>query len=257
MAKADGMDEGPEPPRTPQGRPLRRAHISQGIGGVLTGQGANDGGVGGIEEDGPDGEISRHLDAGGPPRAAKVQVGFHEGEPVVTQRSVDHETGGSASEGTGEVDGAQRLALVNLRDEVAQPVRDAGSARLVEDGIVGNERFVGMDKIEREAGQGIDRDGQLGHVGRVGPQIVLPEGHQGLDVGVRELVDCRQGDKAHDRRVGVEDAVDVGSPLFLVGDGHGRSARTLQVELQVVGCAGIWNIATDSIAFGECVGWLI
>ena len=120
MAEADGMHERQKSPRTPERRPLGGPYIPQGVGWILSSQGSNDGGVGGIEKDGPDRQIGRDLDAGGPPGPAKVQVGFHKGQPVVTQRSMDHESSGTAAEGTRQIKRTEGLALIDLRDEVTK-----------------------------------------------------------------------------------------------------------------------------------------
>ena len=252
MAETDGMHKGPESPRTPQCRPLGGPNIPEGIGRILTGQGTNNGGISGIEKDGPDRQIGGDLDAGGPPRPTKVQIGFHKGQPVVTQGAVDHESGGTAAEGTGQIERPQRLALINLRDEVTQPVRDAAGAGLVEDGIVGNERFVRMDEVEGEAGQRVDRDGEFGHVCWMWAEVVLPQRHESLDVRVSELVNGRQGDEAHDGGIGVKNVVDGGGTLILVGHGHlhGRPTGTLQVELLKI-------LIPVAVCVGKVIGWFI
>ena len=253
MAEADGMHERPESPRTPERRPLGGPNISQGIGRILTGQRANDGGIGGVEKDGPDGQIGRDLDAGGPPRSAKVQIGFHKRQPVVTQGTVDHEAGGTAPEGTGQIERAEGLALVDLRDEVTQPIRDAAGAGLVEDGIVGDEGFVGVDEVEGEAGERVDRDRELGHVGGMRAEVVLPQRHQSLDVRVCELVNGRQGDEADNGGVCVKYVVNGGGPLLLIGQGHlhGRSSGTLQVKIR------LRILIIVGIGIRKTIGWFI
>lgn len=169
----------------------------------------------------------------------------------MTQRSVDHESCGTAPEGTWQIERAKGFALIDLRDEIAQPVCATAGASLVEDGIVGNERFVRVDEIEGEAGQCVDRDGQLGHVGGMRAEVILPQGHQGLDVRVSELINGRQSDKANNGGVGIENVVDGGSALILVGHGHlhGRSAGTLQVKIRLRILIGV--------GIGKVIGWFI
>ena len=170
----------------------------------------------------------------------------------MTQRTVDHESGGTASERTGQIQRAEGLSLIDLRDEIAQTISDAAGAGLVEDGVVGDERFVRVDEIEGEAGQRVDRDGQLGHVGGMRAEVILPQGYEGLDVRVGELINGRQGDKTNNGGIGIENIVNGGGTLILVRHGHlhGRPAGTLQIKIRL-------RILIVGVGIGKVIGWFI
>mmetsp|Transcript_2774 Transcript_2774/g.5000 ORF Transcript_2774/g.5000 Transcript_2774/m.5000 type:complete len:326 (-) Transcript_2774:621-1598(-) len=227
------MDERPESPGGTEGGPLGGTDVGQDVLGRTARERADDGGVGGVQEDGPDGQVGGHLDAGRPPRAVEIEVRLHEEKPEVTERTVHEEAGGAGPEGTWQVERGEGLALVDLGDEIAEAVGDAGRARLVEDGIGRDECFVLVDEVEGEAGEEVDGDGELGHVGGMRAEVVLPQGGEGSDVGVGELVHGRKDEEGDDGGVDVEDVVDVLGPLGGVQDA-GASARglhPLKVEL--------------------------
>ena len=131
MTKGNGMDKGPESPGTAQRRPLRGLNVLPDLLGRFARERANDQTVGGIQKNGPHGQVGRDFNARGPPGPTKIQIVFHRQQPIMTEGTVTNESGGGRPKTPGQIQLFQFFALQDLTEKVAEAVRDTAGASCV------------------------------------------------------------------------------------------------------------------------------
>mmetsp|Transcript_36126 Transcript_36126/g.75140 ORF Transcript_36126/g.75140 Transcript_36126/m.75140 type:complete len:207 (+) Transcript_36126:1305-1925(+) len=100
VTETHGMDKGPKAPGTPQGWPQRHLDILEDFNGTAELQDTNNHGIGGIQKNGPHGQIRRDFNARGPPRTTKIQVRFHKKQPIMTEWTMTNKTRNATPQGT-------------------------------------------------------------------------------------------------------------------------------------------------------------